>query len=106
MAEIRTATTTADKTPTEETDITLNFAARMVTGETIASVDSAAVKLDEAVVTVAPDVVVESTSISGQTVTVLVSGGVAKATYKVIVTITTSGPQILQLAGRVRVDNA
>lgn len=108
--DIRTATAVVDKAPGEVLTRTMGFGSGTVTwtipnitlasGESIASIVSTIVNL-----TGGSDLVVDSSSFSGTTVTLTVSGGVANTLYEITVTVTTDAVPVQTIVGvgRVRV---
>lgn len=89
------------KQPGETILITTDFSEKMVTGETIASIDSTAQALADGSST--NDLTISGAVISGQTVEFLAAGGtipnridVNEKDYKVTITVTTSASQVLE----------
>ena len=86
---------TLQKRPADELDYDVNFEKWLTPNDTITSVT--------AIVAPVGELVVESTSITGQIVKVWLAGGVLNKTYSVTVTVATSGGRIKQVEFNLRV---
>jgi len=82
-----------DKQPGEKFAITANFADVMNTGETINTKSVSAATIAGVSAT---DTIIDSSSISGQTVLITVKAGTNGVSYKITVVITTSAGQIFE----------
>lgn len=93
-------------TPAEVTAFDVSYVDGLGAGETLVTVSSTAVIEDDAPGLGAPLLVVDSATASSPVVNVIVSGGVAGATYFVNVKVTTSLGQTLEGAVQVVCDDA
>lgn len=80
----------------------MDFANLMASDETITSIDSVASELRGGD---SSDLVLTGETIVGQTITVIIASGTRSHTYRVEITISTSGGQVLQGDGLLRISN-
>ncbi len=80
----------------------MDFSNLMASTETISSITSVTSELRGGSTS---DLTIASEAISGQTVTMVISNGTKSNTYRVEITITTSGLQILQGDGLLKISN-
>ena len=80
----------------------MDFANLMASAETISSIDLVSSELRGGGTS---DLTITSETISGQTVTMIIASGTKSNTYRVEITITTSGLQILQGDGLLKISN-
>jgi hypothetical protein len=90
------------KQAAEKRQYAMNFANLMATAETISSISSVTSELRGEGTT---DLTISSTAISGQTVVMWIAGGTKAHAYRIEVIITTSGGQILEGDGILKVSN-
>ena len=111
---LRTSTVTETKTANEQRQLTMDFSGLMATAETITSIDSTKVYLNDVLVAqgavaepgATNPVLIASAAVSGQTVLLMTDSGVSGSVYKVVTKITTSGSQELEGAGISRIGDA
>ena len=95
-----TAAQHLEKQPSEVRTYTMNFGNLMATGETISTIASVTSELRGGG---SSNLVLASETISGQTVTLVISGGTHGRTYRVEIKITTSNGQTLEGDGILKV---
>ncbi len=90
------------KQSTEVRNYTMDFSNLMVTDEIISSITSVTSELRGEG---ASDLTLSSEAISGQTITLTISGGTRNNTYRIEIIIVTSGSQVLEGDGLLKISN-
>jgi hypothetical protein len=106
MAELFTAATPVHKAPSDDFTKTLDFTARLKTGDVVLSIETLSVEFDGTTDPASPHLQAAAAGAGGSEASVRLTEGVAQSTYKVIAEVVTLLGERLIGAGIVRMEDA